>query len=263
MRLQLDTFAYTNKLNTIPPEQKLIFAAFVLGISLVAHPLTQGLIIIWLGIWVVVYAKIPLRIYWRSLYLVILFWLSSLPALVINLVPLQHLAAVQTDVYWGLTVGDHYLYWGLQGSSQALAIFLRAIAATSCLYFVMLTIPFNALLKIFTKLGLPLVISEILLLMYRFIFLLLATATSLWTAQQSRLGYQTLGRYFHSLSLLIRQLFQDTIYQYHQSYLALQTRGFQGKFQVNDFAVYQASRRYLLESAIGCIVLIGIEFYLQ
>jgi cobalt/nickel transport system permease protein len=262
VRLQLDTFAYTNKLGNLPPVQKLIFALLVLGLSLFAHPLTQVLIIGWMGIWVVVYAQIPLKVYWRSLYLVILFWLSSLPALVINLVPLDHLSRVQTDVYFGLTVGNQYLYWGLQGSNQALEIFLRAIAATSCLYFVMLTVPFNALLRIFTKLGLPLVISEILLLMYRFIFLLLSTATSLWTAQQSRLGYQNLRRYFYSLSLLVRQLFQDTIYQYHQSSLALQTRGFQGKFQVNDFAVYQSSRRYLLESIVGCLFLIGMEFYL-
>jgi len=262
VRLQLDTFAYTNKLGTLPPAQKLIFAILVLGISLFAHPLTQVLIIGWMGIWVVVYAQIPLKVYWRSLYLVILFWLSSLPALVINLVPLEHLSVVQADVYWGLAVGNQYLYWGLQGSSQALGIFLRAIAATSCLYFVMLTVPFNALLRIFTKLGLPIVISEILLLMYRFIFLLLSTATALWTAQQSRLGYQTWRRYFYSLSLLVRQLFQDTIYQYHQSYLALQTRGFQGRFQVNDFAVYQSSRRYLLESIIGCLVLVWVEFCL-
>jgi cobalt/nickel transport system permease protein len=262
VRLQLDTFAYTNKLSTLPPEHKLLFATFLLGMSLFAHPVTQVLIITWIGIWVVIYAQIPLSIYWRSLYLVILFWLSSLPALVINLVPLEHLTAVQADVYWGLAVGNQYLYWGLQGSSQALGIFLRAIAATSCLYFVMLTVPFNALLRIFTKLGLPLVISEILLLMYRFIFLLLATATALWTAQQSRLGYQTWRRYFYSLSLLVRQLFQDTIYQYHQSYLALQTRGFQGKFQVNNFAIYHKSQRYLLEGIIGCFVLVGLEFIL-
>lgn len=262
MKLQLDTFAYTNKLRAIPPEHKLTLAILVLGLSLCAHPLTQVLIIGWMGIWVVVYAQIPLKVYGRSLYLVILFWLSSLSALIINLVPLDHLQAVQADVYVGLAVGNHYLYWGLQGSSQALEIFLRAIAATSCLYFVMLTVPFNALLRIFTKLGLPFVISEILLLMYRFIFLLLSIATALWTAQQSRLGYQTWQRYFYSLSLLVRQLFQETIYQYHQSYLALQTRGFQGRFQVNNFAVYQGSRRYLLEGIIGYIVLISVELCL-
>uniref|UniRef100_A0ACD5H414 Uncharacterized protein n=1 Tax=Desertifilum tharense IPPAS B-1220 TaxID=1781255 RepID=A0ACD5H414_9CYAN len=61
MHHHLDAYAYTNRLRPLPPQQKLIFALVVLGIASIAHPATQGLILIWLSVWIVGYARIPPR----------------------------------------------------------------------------------------------------------------------------------------------------------------------------------------------------------
>ena len=63
MTLKLDTLAYTNQLRRLPPEHKLIFAFTTLIISLCSHALVQILIVIWMSIWTVIYAKIPAGIY--------------------------------------------------------------------------------------------------------------------------------------------------------------------------------------------------------
>jgi cobalt/nickel transport system permease protein len=259
MSLQLDTLAYTNQLRQLPPEHKLVFAIAVLIIALFAHPPVQVAIAVWMSIWTVVYAKIPTGTYWRLLVVPTLFWLTSLPALLINIVSVAELSVIQTDALHGLNVGSYYLYLSRSGCEQALVIFTRMLASVSCLYFVMLTVPFAALLQIMRQVGFPVILTELLLLMYRFIFILLSTAAELWTAQQSRVGYRTWRTAMHSLSLLIGQLFRRTIENYHQFSLVLAARGFTGDLRVWHSRRYRASKRYILEALLGCVVLLGLE----
>ncbi|HIK05762.1 MAG TPA: cobalt ECF transporter T component CbiQ [Trichormus sp. M33_DOE_039] len=260
MSLQIDTLAYTNKLRRLAPAQKLLFAIALLLISNFSHPPVQILIAAWMSIWTIFYAGIPAKIYLKLVYIPILFWLTSLPALVINGVTINHLSFIQNDIVNGVNIGNYYLYISKHGIEQGWSIFTRAIAAISCFYFVMLTIPFTDLLKTFRRIGLPILITDLLLLMYRFIFVLLNTASELWVAQQSRSGYRTFNLSMKSLSLLIGQLLQRTLEKYHQVSLSLESRGFNGEFQVWHSSRYYISKRYAMEAIFGCLILMELEF---
>ncbi len=141
-------------------------------------------------------------------------------------------------------------------SGQMLA---RALATSACLYFVMLTTPFIALLRVLKRIGLPLILQELLLLTYRFIFILLATASEIRTAQQSRNGYSSWKQSLHSLSLLITQLLYRSMHHYRQFALSTAARGFSGTFYVWSSQHYHVSRRYMLEAIAGCVVLVGLN----
>ncbi len=256
MGLQLDTLAYTNRLQKLPPEHKLIFALLVLIIALCAHPPVQLLIAVWMSAWTVIYARIPLGIYLRIIYLAGLFWLTSLPALIINGVSLTDFTLIKTDIIRGMTVGNYYLYISYSGIQSSFTILARSLSTISCLYFVMLTVPFVEILVVMRRLGFPAILTELLLLMYRFIFILLTAASELWTAQQSRIGYRNWRVSMHSLSLLVGQLFRRTIEQYHQFSLGLAARGFNGEIRVVTSRRYQTSKRYAVEAILGCVILI-------
>jgi cobalt/nickel transport system permease protein len=259
MSLQLDTLAYTNKLRKLPPEHKLLFAFTTLIISLSTHPLVQILIAIWMSIWTVIYAKIPVGVYFRLLSFTIVFCLTSLPALMVNGVAIADLQTVQLDSLRGLNFGQFYIYISHSGSIQALAILTRSLASVSCLYFLMLTVPFTEILQTLRRLGFPVLLTDLLLLMYRFIFILLKTANELWIAQNSRGGYRTWHTSMKSLALLIGQLLQRTLQQYNQFSLGLQARGFAGEFRVWHPRRYHPSQRYTIEAIGGCVLLIGLE----
>jgi cobalt/nickel transport system permease protein len=261
MTLQLDTLAYTNRLRGLPPEHKLIFAIATLMISLCTHPLVQVLIGLWMGVWTVVYARIPAGIYLRLLTFASFFWLTSLLALIINGVSVASLSLVQSDLWHGLTLGNYYIYISRSGSMQAFSILTRAFACVSCLYFLMLTVPFTEILETLRRLRFPVLLTDLLLLMYRFIFVLLKTANEFWTAQQSRGGYSTWRTGMKSLALLIGQLLQRTLQQYNQFSLGLATRGFTGEFRVWRPRRYRPSQRYITEAIFGCAVLIGLELW--
>ncbi len=260
MSLQIDTLAYTNRLRWLPPEQKLLFATVLLIVSAFAHPAVQILIAVWMSIWTVVYAGIPAKTYLKLVYLATLFWLTSLPALVINGVQVSQIHLVSNDSVNGLTFGSYYVYFSHHGIEQGLKILSRAIASLSCLYFVVLTIPFTELLETLRRLGFPVLLTELLLLMYRFIFVLLNTATELWTAQQSRGGYRTFRIGMKSLALLIGQLLRRTLENYRQVSLSLAARGFNGELRFWHPHRYHQSKRYAIEAIVGCTVLIVLIF---
>lgn len=256
--MQIDTLAYTNRLRRLPPEHKLLFAIALLVIIYSTRAPVQIVIAVWISIWTVIYAGIPASIYLRLLCITAGFWLTSLPAIVVNGVSLSQLSLVQSDVWQGFTWGNYYLYLSHHGIQQAGELATRAIAATACIYFVMLTVPFSEILDILRRIGCPALLTDLLMLMYRFIFVLLRTATEIWTAQQSRGGYRTHKLWLKSLGLLVGQLLRRTLENYRQVSLTLESRGFTGDFRVCHSRRYLPSKRYSLEALFGCAILAAL-----
>jgi cobalt/nickel transport system permease protein len=261
MKIQIDTLAYTNKLRWMPPEHKLLFATVLVAISMLSHPLVQVLIALWVSVWIVIYAGIPAQTYLKLVCVATLFWLTSFPALVVNGVDFSQLNHVLNDSVAGFKLGSYYIYISQYGIDRGLSILARAIATLSCLYFILLTVPLTELLQILRRLGVPILITDLLLLMYRFIFILLDTANDLWIAQHSRGGYRNFPTGMKSLALLIGQLLKRTIDNYRQVSLSLAARGFNGELRFWHSHRYYQSKRYAMEAFLGCVILVGLEWW--
>jgi cobalt/nickel transport system permease protein len=256
MHHQIDALAYTNRLRSLPPEHKLIFAIALFGLSYVAPIAVQILVTVWLGIWIVGYARIPVKIYRQLLFIPLSFWLVSVPALAIGGVSLAHLSVVQEDVWQGIKLGSLYLYISQQGIEQARELLTRSIALTSCMYFILLTIPFAELLRILKRCGCPTLITELLALMYRFIFVLTETASELLTAQQARIGYGNWRTGMRSLALIASQLLRRTLENYRQISMGLESRGFRGELRFWHSRRYRTNWRYIMEAVGGYVILL-------
>ena len=256
MSHQIDSLAYGNRLRWLPPSHKLSFAIVLLILSLISPPIVQAVISIWVFIWIVGYAAIPANIYLKLLALPLSFWMTSLPAFVINGADTQT-QTVMSDVWHGLGInfGQFYIYVSDYGLQQVARLLIRALASTSCMYFILLTTPFTEVLQIFRQLRCPPLLTELLLLMYRFIFTLLAIVDDLWMAQNSRCGYRTWRRGMASLSILIGQLLQRVLLNYRQVSLSLAARGFNGELQVWNSRPHLPSARYAIEASVGCTIL--------
>ncbi|MEQ9550670.1 MAG: cobalt ECF transporter T component CbiQ [Coleofasciculus sp. G3-WIS-01] len=263
MTLPIDTLSYKNNLRSLPPEQKLLFALVVLGIALIASPLTQVLIILWLAIWTIGYAKIPIQSYFKLLGVSSLFLAMGLPALVINMIVANQIDLVATDQLGGIQLGGLYFYLSHSGWQEAGKIFIRSLACISCLLFMLLTIPFIEIVQTLRRCQLPETISDLLMLMYRFVFMLINTVIELRLAQQARGGYRTWKLAVKSTSLLVSQLLQRTIIRYQQFCVGLAARGFTDRFYWFNEQHRKYSQRYALEGIIGCLSLSGLDLYLR
>jgi cobalt/nickel transport system permease protein len=254
MSLQIDLLAYSNRLRYLPPEHKLSFALLLMAFSYgVTAPFQVG-IALWLLVWTVGYAGIDLLTYSRLLLVPLGFWLLSLPALLVE-VTFDAASASPASPWPAVAVGPLYLYLSTLGIHQAGSLLPRILALTTCLYFLLLTTPFPELLQVLGRWRCPVLITELLLLIYRFIFVLLETALELLTAQQTRLGYATWKIGMNSLGLLVGQLLWRTLENYRQISLSMASRGFTGSLRLWQPRRYRPSWRYGLEAGIGCFVL--------
>ncbi len=255
MHIQFDTLAYTNRLRYLPPGQKLWFAVLVLLISLMSHYPVQIVIFGWMSVWSIFYAGIPRHIYGSMILGVLVFLVTSLPALVMEYATAISLS-MQTDVWWQMDLWGGHIYLSHSGLIRAMQAFSRSLASTSALFFIVLTTPAIDLATVCQKIGCPPILIELSLLVYRFIFLLADTAQKIVTAQVARGGYRTSKLRMNSLNLLVRQLIRRTAIRYQQLILGVKARGFQQEFRFWQPNNYQYSHRYGLEAIGGCLLLI-------
>ena len=261
----IDSLAYKNRLRWLPPNHKLLLAIVLLILSLISPWLVQLLIGFWLTIAITIYAGIPQRTYLRLLSLPLGFSLISLPAFLISGVPWDKKSIIQQDIWQGMGfyLGYLYLYISQTGMEQVGFLFPRIWAMTNCLYFLILTTPFIEILQVFRQWRCPILLTDLLLLMYRFIFSLLEVAQEIWTAQNSRCGYQSWSRGMKSIGILGGQLFQRTLNNYRQISISLEARGFQGSLKMSSSRSYQSQRRYIFEALFGCILLIILNLVIN
>jgi cobalt/nickel transport system permease protein len=73
---------------------------------------------------------------------------------------------------------------------------------------------------------------ELMSLIYRFIFVLLETADTMFTAQSSRLGYVDLKTSYRSLGALVSTLFVRAYKRSTDLYTSLESRGYDGDLNV-------------------------------
>jgi len=259
----LETLAYTNRLRDLPPEQKLLFAGGTLLMALLGQPFVQVLVFLWMSGLLILCARIPLKTYGCLLGLPCAFLLMGLLPLTVSWTPAARLAIAVEDAWAGFQWGGWWIYVSRAGAAQALTTAVRAVAAVSCLYFVLLTVPFGQLLQVLRRLRMPVLLPELLLVMFRFIFVLLATAEQIRLAQLSRGGYRGFRQGMRDLGRLIVRLFVRTREQMRQWTLGLFSRGFTGQLHVVSSARGKTSRWFAAAAVAGWMVLLVLEWRLR
>jgi len=257
MSNRIDALAHSNRLRLMPPGQKAGFATTLLLLALVSPPPVQLLISLWLVVWTVGYAGIPAGTYLRMLLLPFGFALTSLPAIVINGVGHDAFAVVHADAWQGLSqqVAGRTLYISKLGLGQALALLTRSLAATSSLFFLLLTTPFSELIHVLRKFGAPPLLLDLMVHVYGFIFILRAIVDEIAIAQHARSGYSSWRRAFRSLSLLIGQLLERSMASYRGLTFGLAARGFQGDLRLVSCVEHHLCPRFQAEAIGGCVLL--------
>lgn len=91
------------------------------------------------------------------------------------------------------------------GLEQAVRLFCRGLGCLSALAFLILTTSFGDLIGLARALRLPSVITDLLVITYRGIFLLVDAFSHMRRAQEARLGYSGLRSSMRSLGLLCSQ----------------------------------------------------------
>jgi len=222
----LDWYAEQSRFKDIHPAEKAMFTAVCLFITLLFSRETVSLaVILALTLLLFLVMKIPWSLYFKLLLLPFSFLLPGIIAVALETAPPVS-AALLT-----LNLGPVSL--GVTRSSLSLAVnlLLRSLACVFALYFLALSTPFPHLSWLLKKMSVPTFIIELTALTYRFIFVLSETASHIFTAQSSRLGYSSWRNAFKSLGILAASLLVKTFHRSQLLYIAMLSRCYDGELR--------------------------------
>lgn len=240
----IDRYAYASKLHSTDPMEKLFFAALTMVVCLGADYIPVSIAVISVMAYTtVVVGKVPAKVFLKLMLIPMSF-------LILGVVTIALGASKNADMFaFSVHIKGYYIGVLSSGIYTAAGLFFKALGAVSCLYYLSLNTPIVDILSALRRLRCPELIIELMSLIYRFIFVLLETAMTMFTAQNARLGYYSLRGSYRSLGSLVSTLFIRAYKRSEDLYTSLEARGYEGKLNVLeepyrkrkfDYAVYTA-----------------------
>lgn len=222
----IDKLCYNSKLRYENAGEKFAFAVITLCICVMSRSIAVACIVLAVtGILTVWKGGIPVSRYLRFLTAPLAFLLLSTLAIMLNI---RH---TPLDLF-ALPVGGWYLTASRHSFFYAVQLILTALSAVSCLYFLSFTTPMPDILEVLKKLRCPRLLIELMLLIYRFIFLLLEIASAISTSQDCRLGNKDYKTSLKSFGMLGSMLMIRAVSRSNKLYDAMEARCYDGTIRV-------------------------------
>ena len=179
----IDFYAYNSPMRAWNPILKVWSAVLLIFLCIILDNMyasfflmcSMSSLIIWFG-------KVPLHEYRSLLKIPLFFLLIGSVALAIEI------SAMPMGFYF-LSFGQVYIGITEQSVAKMFHVMANAFAAISALYMMTLTTPMGEVITVLRKARIPHLITELMFMIYRFIFILLDTECRIRNSAESRLGY--------------------------------------------------------------------------
>ncbi len=222
----IDRLSYQSRLRFVNTGEKFFFSVFTLFLCAASRSiplavyvfLTAGSLTVWKG-------RIPAFRYLQLLS-VPLFFLGT-NSLILGLAVRQE--PLELFAY---PVGRWYLTASRETVLYSVRVFLTAMASVSCLYVLSCSTPMTDFIVFLKRLHIPALFIELMVLIYRFIFILMDCAHSISVSQKARLGNRDCKTSLRSFSALISALFIQAVRRSNLLFDAMESRCYDGSLNV-------------------------------
>ena len=135
------------------------------------------------------------------------------------------------DIFWKWDVLPQFsLSVTRQSLNQGIFVFCRVIGGMSALCFIALTTPMTDIFIVFRKCRVPEIVIDLMMIIYRTIFILMDQVVQIYNAQVMRLGYSTVKESIHSCASLCGAAFIASWNAGEDLIMAMDARCYSGKF---------------------------------
>lgn len=247
----IDKYVYSSKLRDLDPMQKVFFALLTLGVCLWANLEIISITVIFImGAITVLRGGTPLRFFMKLLLVPMSFLLIGTLTIAVNV------SKTQETLLAAVPIANIWLGFSPTGLQDAIQLFLKVLGTVSCLYFLSLSTPMVDLLAALQRLPVPKLLVELMGLIYRFIFVLIETADTIYNAQNCRLGYSGLSTGYRSLGSLASNLFIRSYKRSNELYTALEARGYEGELNVLEENYEKSWSGYAIALVINLLLVL-------
>lgn len=224
--LLIDKLSYQSKLRYVNASEKLVYALLTLVLCVLSRSVKVAVLVFAVnGVLTVGKGGIPFFRYIKLLMIPLAFLAAGTVAVMINV------SRIPMDAF-ALPAGEWYITGSCEGIRRGLSLCVTALSAVSSLYFLSLNTVMTDILCACRKLHFPSLLTELMLLIYRFIFVLFETASSITVSQQSRLGNRSFKTRIRSFGKLGSSLFILALKRSGALYDAMESRCYDGSIRV-------------------------------
>ncbi len=222
----IDKLCYQSKLRQVSPQIKFAYAIATLLLCVWSRWVPMAVVVLLINSYLTVgKGGVALSRYLHYLTVPLAFLVLSTLSIVLNYSPTPF------DLF-ALSFGGGYLTASTQGLALALQLVLTALASVSCLYFLSFSTPMPDILWVLGKCHCPKLVIELMLLIYRYIFILLEVASNISISQASRLGQCNYKTAIKSFVALVSALFVRAMKKSSALYDAMESRCYDGTIRV-------------------------------
>lgn len=223
--LKIDEVAYHNPLAKKNPFIKcgLGMGCLILAISVPSYMLLLVIFLLMNSL-ILGVARIDFKFYLKLLSIPSGFLILSISMILVTMS--QSPIGFERSIYF---LG-YYIGYTKETLNTALYLLIRCFVCINCMYFMTLTVGMNQQIKVLKKLHIPHEMIELIILMYRFIFIFIEEVEQIKLAQEMRFGYKGLRRSYHSTAMLVKLLMKRMISRYKKLCISLEMKLYNGTF---------------------------------
>ncbi|MFI3213924.1 MAG: cobalt ECF transporter T component CbiQ [Eubacteriales bacterium] len=255
--IAIDKACYHSKLRYENPEQKILYGVITLLICVAGKSYGVAVVVFLVNTYLIVHKSgVAYSKYLHYMKIPLTFILLSTISIMINFSK-QPLDAFAVLLPFTIEGSNIYMTSSVESFYFAGLLILTALASVTNLYFISLTTPMPDILMVMQEAKVPVLFVELMLLIYRYIFILLEVADNIHKAQLVRLGNKDYKTSIQSFGQLISVLFIRAMKKSNALYDAMEARGYDGR--INVLKESKESKK-VVTLAIVCfeIMLVGI-----
>ncbi len=222
----VDKLCYYSRLRYTNAAEKFAFTMLTLIACIISRSIVIAVLVLAVtGILTVYKGRIPFPRYRSLMTVPVIFLLLSTMAILVNI------SKTPLDAF-AVPVGSYYITGSFKGLYRGIQLIFTALASVSCLFFLSLNTPMTDILDVLKKLHVPPLILELMMLIYRYIFILMNLASDITVSQHSRLGNVDLRTARKSFASMISSVFILSIRRSDELYDAMESRCYDGTIRV-------------------------------
>ena len=222
----IDRLSYESRLRFVNTGEKFAFSIVTLLLCVGSRSIPLAVyVLLTTGILTVCKGRIPVLRYFKLLAIPLFF-------LGINSVILGLAVRREPLELFAYSIGSWYVTASRETILYGFRVFLTAMASVSCLYALSCHTPMADFILFLKRLHIPALLIELMVLVYRFIFILLDCAHAISVSQKARLGNRDYKTSLRSFSALVSALFIRAVGRSGLLYDAMESRCYDGNLNV-------------------------------
>lgn len=219
-----DIIAARSRLSVIHPTVKLIFVLVSIFLCISSkNPLFPFVISLVMFFITCFYGKTEYTYYISMFFIPLIFLFTGGIVLLFDI-------SKDPSGYLNFQISTFYLCVTQESRREAVLVTFRAIGSLSCMYMLSFSTPVTELAGLLKKCGLE-IISELIYLIYRYIFIIAEMHRKMTEAAEARLGYNGFRHSVFTFSHIASNLFVLSFKRASDCYDAMEARMYDGKIE--------------------------------